>query len=331
MNASVGPFTDRAADERATATTGCRRRAQRLAASRAPRGSARSRSPGSTARSRSRAPRRSPRAPRRRRGRAVGAAYSTPSTGPSPRSRIMNSWKARQRPRAGTHVRTGSSRHRQHPRGHAQRAPHLVDAPRSALRRRRSRSARSRHDRQVAVAEVEPDVLAERAQRSITCERVVAQAPAALVDRVGEPERHEVRVGGDVPPWISTSSPVLAITTSRAARTTSSSPRASFAPPVPPAAPPRNPLRVVFHGSMRLAERTALVTGRRVRDRRRDLPEAGGRGRPRGGQGHEPGRRPLHRREVDGAAYELDVRSTDSVRRGGRGRRAGRSGRWTSS
>ena len=33
---------------------------------------------------------------------------------------------------------------------------------------------------------------------SITCEGVVAQAPAALVDAVGEPEGHEVRVGGDV-------------------------------------------------------------------------------------------------------------------------------------
>ena len=38
-------------------------------------------------------------------------------------------------------------------------------------------------DREVAVAEVEPDVLAQRAQPVHDVERVVAQAPAALVDR----------------------------------------------------------------------------------------------------------------------------------------------------
>ena len=43
-------------------------------------------------------------------------------------------------------------------------------------------------DREVAVAEVEPDVLAERAQLVHRGERVAVEAPAALVDRVGEPE-----------------------------------------------------------------------------------------------------------------------------------------------
>src|SRR3954471_7397309 len=33
-------------------------------------------------------------------------AYSTPSTGPAPPSRIMNSWNSTQRPRASTRVRT---------------------------------------------------------------------------------------------------------------------------------------------------------------------------------------------------------------------------------
>ena len=53
-------------------------------------------------------------------------------------------------------------------------------------------------DREVAVAEVEPDVLAERAQLVHRRERVAVQAPAALVDRVGEPERDEVRIRADV-------------------------------------------------------------------------------------------------------------------------------------
>src|SRR6185503_5093139 len=53
-------------------------------------------------------------------------------------------------------------------------------------------------DREVAVAEVEPDVLAQLSEAVHHMERVVLQAPAALVDPVGEPERHEIRVGGDV-------------------------------------------------------------------------------------------------------------------------------------
>ena len=53
-------------------------------------------------------------------------------------------------------------------------------------------------DRQVAVAEVEPDVDAERAQPVHDGEGVAGQAPAALVDLVGEPERHQIGVGRDV-------------------------------------------------------------------------------------------------------------------------------------
>ena len=55
-------------------------------------------------------------------------------------------------------------------------------------------------DRQIAVAEVEPDVLAERAQLVHRGERVVREPPAALVDRVGEPEGDQIRVGADVRP-----------------------------------------------------------------------------------------------------------------------------------
>ncbi len=52
--------------------------------------------------------------------------------------------------------------------------------------------------REVAVAEREPRVRrAEVAQRVHDVERVAVEAPAALVDRVGEPEAHEVGVGRD--------------------------------------------------------------------------------------------------------------------------------------
>ena len=53
-------------------------------------------------------------------------------------------------------------------------------------------------DGQVAVAEVEPDVDAELAQLVHGVEGVAAQAPAALVDAVGQPERAQVGVGADV-------------------------------------------------------------------------------------------------------------------------------------
>ena len=74
---------------------------------------------------------------------------------------------------------------------------------RSASRRSRPQSSRSaavgvmpsssirralQAPREVAVAELEPDVDPERAQRLHDREAVAAQAPAALVDAVGEPE-----------------------------------------------------------------------------------------------------------------------------------------------
>jgi hypothetical protein len=56
----------------------------------------------------------------------------------------------------------------------------------------------SQPDRQVAVAEVEPHLDAELAQLVHRVEGVVAQAPAAVVDAVGQPERAEVGIGRDV-------------------------------------------------------------------------------------------------------------------------------------
>ena len=101
----------RAADDRADGDDRRRRGAQRLGAC-----------PGTARIGRDRddrvrradddraARRRSPRAPRRRARAASTPASSTPSTGPSPRSRIMNSWKAHPARRAArTRVRTGSS------------------------------------------------------------------------------------------------------------------------------------------------------------------------------------------------------------------------------
>ena len=51
---------------------------------------------------------------------------------------------------------------------------------------------------EVAVAEVEPYVVSELAQAVHDGEGVIVQSPAALVDQIGEPERHEVGIGRDV-------------------------------------------------------------------------------------------------------------------------------------
>ena len=87
--------------------------------------------------------------------------------------------------------------HRQHLRLDAQRRAGLVDrlGQPGAL----GEPAGAAHaQREVAVAEVEPDVVAELAQAVHDVEGVAGQAPAALVDAVGEPEGDEVGVGGDV-------------------------------------------------------------------------------------------------------------------------------------
>ena len=162
-------------------------------------------------------------------------AAARPSTGPSPRARIMNSWNGIQRP-SRAHPRADRARRTSAAR--ARRAPSAAPSSASVSVSRAPSPRRSRAldaDREVAVAEVEPHVDAELAQPVHDGEAVVAQAPAALVDAVGEPERAEVGVGADVGAvdldvvgrcWRSPS---------RSSPTTSSIPRASFAPPVPPA------------------------------------------------------------------------------------------------
>ena len=171
---------------------------QRVAACPARRGSGRSRSRGSTGRSRSRRPARAPRAPRASARAASIPRSSTPSTGPAARSRIMNSWKRVPAARAlRTCVRTGSS-HIGSTRAatpSARRASSIASvsrAPSASRRARRRHSARSRSPR------LNQTSSPSSRRPSITCEGVARQAPAALVDAVGEPERDEVGVGRDV-------------------------------------------------------------------------------------------------------------------------------------
>ena len=109
----------------------------------------------------------------------------------------MNSWKPTHSPRARTCVRTAASLGGSTRAGTPSAAAQLrerVGQPRALAEPPRALEA----DREVAVAEVEPDVLAERAQGVHHHEGVVAQAPAALVDAVGQPVEDEVGVGRDV-------------------------------------------------------------------------------------------------------------------------------------
>ena len=109
----------------------------------------------------------------------------------------MNSWKGTQRPRASTRVRTGwsaiGSTRAPSPSAVVSSAMACVSVAPSP---RRCGAAQA--DGQVAVAEVEPHVDAELAQLVHRVEGVALQAPAALVDAVGEPERAQVGVGADV-------------------------------------------------------------------------------------------------------------------------------------
>ena len=96
--------------------------------------------------------------------------------------------EVRQRRRARTHVRTGSSHIGSTRRARPERGAELGER---VGQRAPSPGAAGAvdPDREVAVAEVEPDVDAEVAQAVHDREAVVAQAPAALVDEIGEPER----------------------------------------------------------------------------------------------------------------------------------------------
>ena len=109
----------------------------------------------------------------------------------------MNSCSGHQRPAASTAVLTGWS----DIGSTAAATPSARGEPRLGCR---LALALTEHpgplqaDREITVTEVEPDVDAELPQLIHRVEAVVGQAPAALVDPVGQPERDEVRVGGDV-------------------------------------------------------------------------------------------------------------------------------------
>ena len=109
----------------------------------------------------------------------------------------MNSWNGSVRPRAPTQVVTGwsdiGSTRARTPSASVTRGLRLGEACARA-------QALGAHEarRKVAVAEPEPVRHPGGLERLHHLPGVVAQAPAALVDRVGEPVRHEVGVGRDV-------------------------------------------------------------------------------------------------------------------------------------
>ena len=97
----------------------------------------------------------------RRRGRLRAARTRRPRPARARPSRIMYAWKSCQAPPARTRVRTGSSLAGSTRARHAVGAAQRVGAVRQPLARREPPRPRQAH-REVAVAEVEPDVLAER-------------------------------------------------------------------------------------------------------------------------------------------------------------------------
>ena len=109
----------------------------------------------------------------------------------------MYSWSGHQRPAWRTRVRTRSSLIGSTRRRHAERLAQAVERLRQPRAVGQPRRALHAH-REVAVAEVEPDVLAQLAQPLHHLEGVAPQAPAALVDPVGQPVEDEVGIGGDV-------------------------------------------------------------------------------------------------------------------------------------
>ena len=144
------------------------------------------------------APRRSPRAPRASARGARCRGARRPRPGPPPRSRIMNSWNGVPAPARLTCVRTGSSHIGSTRAATPSAAPGLVDRlgqparPRPAGGRGAAHSARSRSPR------LNQTSSPSSRRPSMTWKVSPRQAPAALVDAVGEPEGDEVGVGGDV-------------------------------------------------------------------------------------------------------------------------------------
>ena len=235
MNAAVGPFRTSPPTIGLTATTGARRGEQRLADAgdgedRGDRGERVGGADHDRARARDR--REHLRAGLRLLGAAELEALDD-ALGALADHELLERAPAGGRADPGAH---GVVAHRQHPRAHADR---LVQARERRRRLQAVLLAQPRAlqaPREVAVAEVEPHLVAELAQRVHHREGVVAQAPAARVDQVGQPEGDEVRVGGDVRAVdLDVIAGVRDHRETRGSSTTSSMPRASFAPPVPPA------------------------------------------------------------------------------------------------
>ena len=88
--------------------------------------------------------------------------------------------------------------HRQDARADADRAPRAARAPASARARGEHAGARSMHHARSRSPRLNQTSVAELAQAVHHGERVALDSPAARVDAVGEPERDEVGVGGDV-------------------------------------------------------------------------------------------------------------------------------------
>ncbi len=90
-------------------------------------------------------------------------------------------------------------------------------------------------DRKVRVAEVEPDLLAEPAQRVHHMEAVALETPALCVDPIGQPERDQIGVRRDVGAVDLDVVAGVGDDCQLLGADDVDIPRASFAPPVPPA------------------------------------------------------------------------------------------------
>ena len=133
----------------------------------------------------------------------VGFAVAAPRNStsldrPGGALRIMNAWNASPAPAPADPRAHRVVAHRQHPRrarrtrGADSSAISVSGSPAASRRARARHSARSRSPR------LNQTSSPSSAQRVHHRERVVGEPPAALVDAVGQPERHEVGVGGDV-------------------------------------------------------------------------------------------------------------------------------------
>ena len=131
-------------------------------------------------------------------GRAAAApSNSTPSTGAAARARIKYSWSGHQRPAWRTRVRTrssliGSTRPGTPSDSRRTSSASVSRAPSASRAARCTHTARSRSPR------LNHTSSPSSRSPSITSKVSPAQAPAALVDAVGQPVEDEVGIGGDV-------------------------------------------------------------------------------------------------------------------------------------